>query len=556
MTELPANLFEQQFFRFLERKGDKVDGTSRALLSRVVSAAINQHSCIDVTDVPVADVEAISRLNCLGEPGESKPFTLFDNKLYLSRYFEYERAVAALIIERNQPLYEHDEEIPETLGSQLTDLFGADENNRQKLAAFIAITRKLAIITGGPGTGKTSTVAKILDILHNDNPALIVRLAAPTGKASMRLADSLSTWAEDKRVEPQVQTIHRLLGMRRDGRSYRHDADNPIRADVLIIDEASMIDLMMMHRILRALQDHTRLILLGDPNQLPSVDTGNVLADLCAGESGYPDGFAQLAEPFVGALPVTDSTNSLSEAICRLDKTWRFEPGSSIAILAARAQSGSVPDSFDDTVRFEAPYQGDQESLLPYFDEYIDRIPEGDIGRLSKSFERTRILCSRRGGTSGVLQVNRDIETGLELLGLKQRDSDFYPGRPVIVMQNDYNLGLYNGDIGICRLLDQSGQYEVVFPNGDRIFASRLPEHETCFAMTIHKSQGSEFDHVVVLLSDETSDEARELINRELLYTAITRSRQRLTMHTSQATLEYGLSRSARRVSGMQAFLR
>ena len=190
MTELPANLFEQQLFRFLQRKGQSIDESTRGLLSSVIDAAVNQHSCIDVSDKSSDDLEALKQLDCLGEPGEAKPFLLFNNKLYLSRYFEDERQVAMQITDKNRPL---NDTVPASLKDQLDKQFGIEPSNRQKLAAYIAVTRQLAIITGGPGTGKTSTVARILDILLEDNPDLVVRLAA--GKTDRHLADqSRRSW--------------------------------------------------------------------------------------------------------------------------------------------------------------------------------------------------------------------------------------------------------------------------------------------------------------------------------------------------------------------------
>ena len=557
VAELHGALFEHHFLRLISSKTGQIAPGARRLMAQLVTATVNQHSCLDLTRVDPALVQQLRAEASVGGPEDEKPFVLSHNKLYLSRFYHYESEVAALIHARNEAL-----DIPDAnlLAQKLEQHFGATEHNRQKLAAFLAIARKLAIITGGPGTGKTSTVVKILDILLEESPDLAIKLVAPTGKAAMRLSESINEWADSRGKKFQVQTLHRLLGMRKDGRTWRHGPQDQVKVDLLIVDEASMIDLTMMHRLLGALPDHTRLILLGDPNQLPSVDTGNVLADLCAGETGFSDTFSELAANFVGEVQTIKRPHHLTDAVCELDKSYRFDPDSGIAKLSKAVQSGQSETSLiDNSVVFKS---GEREplilDLIVYWKDYIDLLAGKKFNPelLISTFEQTRILCSRRGGDAGVKAINQNIESALETKGIKSPDNEFYAGRPILITQNDYNLGLFNGDIGICTPIENSDQFIVSFPGvTEPLLASRLPKHESCFAMTVHKAQGSEFDQVILALSEEASDDASSLLTRELLYTAITRAKKSIIIHCNPQVWERAVTQSSRRVSGMTQFL-
>jgi len=548
-----ANGFEQHFLRLIASRSGQLPVNLRSLIQKLIQSSINQHSCVDLTDESEETLNLLKDHPAFGDPSAQTPFVVSEGRLYLRRYYRFEIEVAAMVTARNVALPIPD---PDVLSTKLAEHFGTEPGNRQKLAALLAISRKLAIVTGGPGTGKTSTVVKMLDILLEETPDCHIRLAAPTGKAAMRLGDSIREWADEKNLVLEVQTLHRLLGIRRDGRTWRHGPDNPVSADLLIVDEASMIDLPMMHRLLTALQDNTRLILLGDPDQLPSVDTGNVLADLCAGDSGFSEEFARFAELFVGEVPATAQQHRLTDAVCRLEKSYRFDEDSAIGklALAIRRAETNIDDS-DNSVTWVTEANPDQ--LLEYWQDYLALLDAGDtpVEKLLETFEQARILCSRRGGDWGVSRLNESLENILETRGLKEADKAFYPGRPVLVTRNDYNLGVFNGDIGICTPIND-GDYIVHFPGKEAgILASRLPEHETCFAMTVHKAQGSEFDHVMLVLGSESTEEASSLMTRELIYTAVTRAKQSISIYTSEDTWRQALARRSGRVSGMTHFL-
>jgi exodeoxyribonuclease V alpha subunit len=565
VAEAASAQFESHFLRMVSRQTGALEPDVRQVLRQLLQATITQHSCLPVASLDPTLIQKLRDHPIVGTELIKKPIILHHDKLYLAKFFEVEKEVAERISAKNhaQPVADI-----QRLAVQLDARFGDEPGNQQKLAALLATTRNLAIITGGPGTGKTSTVVKILSILLENQPGLEIRLAAPTGKAAMRLAESLrsSDFAQgnggSQMKDMDVVTLHRLLGMRRDGRSWRHGEDNPIQAEVLVVDEASMIDLFMMHRLLRALHPDTRLILLGDPNQLPSVETGNVLADLCAGNSagdgGFSPAFSTMAEPIVGPVTTSQSTHNLTDSLCELKKSYRFEPDSGIGQLASQIQQGEsrLQASSDGSVQMELDPEMTGSSFLAYWKHYTQLLSEGETNDLVllHAFDETRVLCSHRAGADGVISVNSMIEATLEQLQLKKKDEAFYPGRPILITHNDYNLGLFNGDIGVCVPHTQPDQYLVVFPGG-KYLASRLPEHETCFAMTVHKSQGSEFEQVVLLLSDEATEDAENLITKELLYTAVTRAKKSITLLSSESRWQSAVNRSSARVSGMASFL-
>ena len=416
----------------------------------------------------------------------------------------------------------------------------------------------MTIITGGPGTGKTTTVVKILGALRDaegDTP-LTIRLAAPTGKAAMRLEDA--TRRASPPVDVDVRTLHRLLGMRADGRSYRHDASNPLDVDVLIVDEVSMVDLSMMYRLLSALPDEARLVLLGDPNQLPSVEAGNILGDICKYPAGYTRAFRATVRQITGFDPPgAPPAHLLADAVCHLEKNYRFSPDRSIANLARQIREGdNVVPHDDDELKFCGLAEFETRHLETIYADYLGALTRReDVQSLLRAFEQVRILTPIRDGDFGVVAINERLEAMLEQRGMIDREQRYYHGRPVLIMRNDYNLKLFNGDTGICIHMPADPEPTVVFRDAAgetrSYLASRLPPHETCFAMTVHKSQGSEFDHVVLVLPQVSSDSTEQIMTRELVYTAITRAKTKVTVYFDGDTLDTCLQRRSARLSGL-----
>lgn len=447
--------------------------------------------------------------------------------------------------------------------------------NGQKLAAATAAARPFAVISGGPGTGKTTTVAKLLAILVETGlqagKAPAIRLVAPTGKAAARLTESIGSalqaldlppeWVEA--IPTEAGTLHRLLGVIPGRSQFRHHAGNPLHLDLLVVDEASMVDLPMMARLLDALPIHARLILLGDKDQLASVEAGAVLGDICSFiEQGISPAQADWLSRQTGyRLQGSPAGAPVRDSLCLLAKSWRFDQHSGIGQLARACNSGDATAvesvwgmGFADISLH--PWAGEAYDALiaqgvAGYGSYLKAARAGEApAAVFKAFNSFQILCALRDGPFGVLGLNERLELALSRAGLIARDGDWYAGRPVMVVRNDHGVGLYNGDMGLC-LPDETGRLKVWFEQPDgtlrALLPSRLPPHETVYAMTIHKSQGSEFAHTVLVLPDSPSP----LLTRELVYTGITRAKARLDLYGDRALLAQAVRKKTERYSGL-----
>lgn len=576
---------DSDFCELMRKYSPEMSSEVSNLIADLSYALSQQHSCIDLKKGDSSLIDELRTLAIVGDGETPTPLVMRGHKLYLHRYYQYEKLIAHSLRSRNKIIARNNIvsanntlDINPELTTQLIEYFGEPGRtvDWQQIAALQALTRQLTIITGGPGTGKTSTVVKILAILlgQENSDGFIIKLAAPTGKAAMRLAESIHQFLPQlpeeirSKIPSEVLTIHRLLGMRGNGRSFRHNRDNPIVADLLIVDEISMVDLTLMYRLLDALPPQTRLLLLGDPEQLPSVEAGNVLADLCHGEPGYSAEFAIRVKEHLGVdIPVRSQPHPLVDAMCHFEKSYRFSHDRGIGQLANKIRSGEthLTSSEDDEVRtFDLDSLAGthrRREITSYYFEYemLIQDPEIDPLALLTSFEQTRILCPVRDGDLGIESLNGEIECYLEEKGLKSVGQQFYHGRPIIITRNDYNLGLFNGDIGICIFDASNDQIKTAFldsTGGVKLYlASRLPPHETCFAMTVHKSQGSEFDHVTLILPRPVSDATEQLLTRELVYTAITRARHSIAIYADEETWSAALTRRVQRMSGISSFL-
>lgn len=466
--------------------------------------------------------------------------------------------------------------------------------NWQKVAAAVALTRRFAVISGGPGTGKTTTVTKLLAALITQakqaGDAPVIKLVAPTGKAAARLTESIGKAVAELPVEPALKeqiptdasTLHRLLGAVPNSVEFRHNQHNPLHLDILVVDEASMVDLPMMYKLVDALPKHARLILLGDKDQLASVEAGAVLGDICSFyQQGYSAPHAGVIAQLTGYQTLAQSSNTtatIADSLCMLQKSYRFDARSGIGQLAKAINSGSMQKvdwvwqrDFEDIARF--PIDGQHysqmiQTLAQEYSHYLKRIgqvvvdpnteqPETTHQRAKDAlqlFAKCRLLCAVREGDFGISGLNQRIERALNARKMIQvQDEIWYHGRPVMVVRNDHALGLYNGDIGLC-LRDNSDGVErlkVFFelPDGSvkAVLPSRVPEHETAYAMTIHKSQGSEFEHTLMILPPEFTP----ILTRELIYTGITRAKQKLSLYVDDRVLARGVKIRTERASGL-----
>ena len=484
--------------------------------------------------------------------------------------------------------------------------------NWQKIAAAVALTRRFAVISGGPGTGKTTTVTKLLAALisqaEQSGKTPVIRLVAPTGKAAARLTESIGQAIEalavsldlKAQIPTQASTIHRLLGALPNSAEFRHNKTNPLHLDILVIDEASMVDLSMMYKIVNAMPDHARLILLGDKDQLASVEAGSVLGDICSFQSvGYSDAQIKLLQDLthyqhivaenqssVGGSDIANGHNmrghNIGDSLCMLQKSYRFDARSGIGQLAKAINSGRAPQvehvfaqGFSDIESYTLNsdnYTHMLKTLVKEYGVYLHSIDGPRVGVVDTmddqmkraqlaltQFAQCRLLCAIREGDFGVKGLNQRIEKALTSQRIiKPHDEVWYHGRPVMVTQNDHGLGLYNGDIGICMVdcSDESRRLKVFFelPDGSvkSVLPSRVPSHETAYAMTIHKSQGSEFALTLMILPPDYSP----VLTRELIYTGITRAKNRLVLFANMAVLKRGIRVKTERASGLVDRLR
>ena len=495
------------------------------------------------------------------------------DRLYLHRDFDHERQLAQRLVRAAAAA---PTEVDAAVRQQLDALFepGDGQTDWQKLAAALALRRRLVVISGGPGTGKTTTVVNLLACLLAQQPEARIALAAPTGKAAARMSEALRQRAAHlpqairERLPLQATTVHRLLGAHPGG--FKHDAAHPLAIDVLVIDEASMLDLALARRLLDAVPDHARLVLLGDKDQLAAVESGAVFAELSADPTLGAECITALAAlcglPVEAIVPTAPAEpGPLPDTVVWLTRNFRFSADSGIARAAEHIRHGragelldQLRDPQDASLQWlddggAAPSAATLQSLLdgyrPYFDA-LRRDPR-DVAAISRAFEQFRVLCAVREGPRGVIAINQWLS---EQARDRPSASAWYAGRPVMVLRNDPLLKLFNGDIGIT-LPGADGEPVVFFADpagGFRALpALRLPAHETAFAMTVHKAQGSEFDSLMVLLPAQRN----RVLTRELLYTALTRARQRVLLAADAAVVAAAVLARTERQSGLRSRL-
>ena len=522
------------------------------------------------------------------------PLILDEGSLYLQRYYEYEQGLSNEIQSR---LLESPLEIL-AFSEPVQSLFpvspSSAEINWQAAAVCLALKNKFSVISGGPGTGKTTTVIRLLALMIQRyaleyDRAPIIKLAAPTGKAAMRLTESITNAKAQLEVNDDVkqlipqkaETLHRLLQRNTRG-EFKFNEFNPMHLDVLIVDEASMVDLPLMAKLMKAVPEHGQIVLLGDKDQLASVEAGSVLADICDNEveHGYSPALIKSLQSMIGG----DYTNVIEEHgalirnhICELRKSYRFDENSGIGFLAKAANAGNYTD-WNNVVygRSENPFPDldirklDDSAYATTMDEASNIIVDNlaaihqqgvsDDAALDihENYGRFQILCALKDGPLGVKGINEEVEKRLKSKGYLSDVSKWYSGKPIIILENDYGLNLYNGDIGIVlpsRDINGDVRLKACFIAADKkvrwIQPSRLPKHDTVYAMTVHKSQGSEFEHCLFILPNYTVP----ILTKELIYTGITRAKKRLTLLLDDNTLKTALKKKVQRASGLGRLL-
>ena len=529
----------------------------------------------------------------VGEPeGMPRPFVrTTGGELYLHRYHRYESRIIGRIremVERGQQqrsgrmaALEAQRDYIRSLGSVAppANASGTDERvDWQLVGALQCLLHDFFILTGGPGTGKTTTLAKILKVLFRIHPEARVRLAAPTGKAAARMKESLAGSVKDdpadlrERINGlEATTIHRMLGDRSGHVQFVHNRDMPLNHDFIVIDEASMVDMPMMAKLLDAIPPDGRLILLGDRDQLASVEAGSLLGDLfqsvpdvnrfVEAHADWLNGFLASADCRIPDEAIIGAPGGfLSDNMVELRFSHRFHQQGEIGMLARsviRADQESLEQRFQQKQEKELRFEFGGDSMLEEFAQgYADFIRENDIRKSLERLNQLRILVAVREGKRGLHEVNARVEKFLQSRQLLRPDGGFYENRPVLVTRNINELGIMNGDVGIVRR--EKGTPKIWFYKDDvkevrSYLPAYIPALETNFAMTIHKSQGSEYDRVMVILPDEPD---HPLLTRELVYTAITRAKKTVFISGSKEVMRNSLLRQVRRNSGVTQRLR
>ena len=570
MREINLSPLDQHFARGMARlDGSNHDQVLYQTTRLVCHVSANGHVCLDLREyagqtvifrylekeeqitLPETSmwISELFKSRLVGQIGAHTPFILDDKyyRFYLRRYWQYEYHLIQFFGEHTStlpiPVHSLDvEHLIKTLFPPESSLGG------QQKAVYSALRNRLSIITGGPGTGKTTTIINIMALLIANEPDICIKLTAPTGKAAARLSESIANGKKRlqenvpqkiwNQISEETFTIHRLLKSKRNSIYFHHDADNRLPIDCLILDEASMVDIALMSKLINALPDHCRLILLGDANQLSSVEAGAVFGDLCTSNN------RQLQDK------VTHLTHSYrfnpEKGIGRLSKLVLMEEGeTAFNCLNSKAESQTIWHSLPDPSLLRSFIQ---KTILPYAKKLLGAETIGQAFQTLKSFA---VLTALRVGRYGSINLNSVVETLLVETGLVPTAAEWYQGKPIMITRNDYGMGLFNGDLGICFSDPEENRLSAYFEKGDgyhKISPTRLPAHESVFALTIHKSQGSEFDEVMLVLPDAATD----ILTKELIYTGITRAKIGLQILGSRHIFIDSVSRTIQRSSGLK----
>jgi exodeoxyribonuclease V alpha subunit len=599
-TPFELSATDHHFADFIAREAGMAPEWFRLAVALASNAVGNGNICLNLADIAGREIQVdgvlrqmvelsvlrqgLAGLPVVGVPGEFRPLVLDgEGRLYLYRYWKYERELVQVILEKAAlPVAEVDET---SLAAGIARLFPGtpgEETDWQKVAALGALWGNFSVISGGPGTGKTSTVVKILALLLEQakGEKLRIALAAPTGKSAARLKESIRVMkagldcSEEVRsqIPEDVTTLHRLLGVRAGSIRFRHTRENRLPFSIVIIDEASMVALPLMAKLAVALADGARVILLGDRDQLASVEAGAALGDICGGGRAEPYSrafqafVARVAGEKLAATAASEAKGFPNDSLTVLKRNYRFSADSGIG-GAARAvnagdgrralellKDGALPDiRWQDAPVPDQLKQALAGRIVAGYSPYLAAATAEEALRL---FDDFRVLTALRQGPYGVTGVNGLVEEILIEKGLIERGNRWYQGRPVMITVNDYNLKLFNGDIGIVLPDPESGGNPRVFfpsPAGGvrKVSPVRLPAHDTVFAMTIHKSQGSEFNRLLMLLPGNDS----EALTRELIYTGLTRAKSAAEIWGDEEVFRSAVSRRVERTSGLREAL-
>jgi exodeoxyribonuclease V alpha subunit len=592
-----ASVFSRRVQAWSQRSGASLESQRRVADAayRVAEALFLGHTCLKLNqdDVSSFSNDGLLESGVVGRESrtDSYPLILDDaNRLYLHRYFDYEQRLAQRLVQASLHLEasEHDDNLKKILQSFFppSPTKDSDTVDWQKCAAALALIKRFVVVSGGPGTGKTTMVVNLLACLITQNYATRIVLAAPTGKAATRMLEALRKRAQNlpeaiRAVLPDTATtVHRLLGFNPRHSGFAHDAAHPLSLDVLVVDEASMLDLSLATHLLEAVPKHARVILLGDKDQLAAVESGAVFAELSSQNGLSPAtsdrlaGILDISPTRLEHLSVQSGKNNLlQDSVVWFTQQHRFSEESAIGRVAHLIREGDemgvmamlkAPSCCElglqwriPSIRSQRPSAEEMERLYEGFKAFWSLVRGAsyqDADLLLQAFDGFRVLCATRRGPWGSEQLSISIEAQARNILLPPEEKGFetawYVGRPVMIVRNDPQLKLFNGDIGIT-LVGPEGELQVCFPSLEdkqrRYAPARLPQYESAYAMTIHKSQGSELDHVAVVFPTTLSP----VLTRELLYTGITRARQSVLIISSEQSLRQAIQTPSQRSSGL-----
>ncbi len=535
IDEKLARGFERALADSLARHWPGAPAFAHEAVARLARAMNEGHSGLALGDSATEDVAALRAWSAVaqGQADGDRPLVIdADHRLFLRRYWRYEHAVVEGVLTLARREFAIDDTVMSPVLATHVDAYQADEAQRD--AIMRALRGGLTVIIGGPGTGKTWTVMRLLAALRAlpEGDGARIAMAAATGKAAQRLNEGLARSNDTSLAAIKATTVHALLGLRRDSLETRYHAGAPLPAEVVVVDEAAMLDLPTMARLLAAIGPRARLILLGDPDQLASVEAGSVLAELRALASETPD-------------------HPVSRAVISLRRAHRFEHDGALAGALDAIRLGDF-EGLSATIEGASGVFDWRRDVSP---RTAREIAQGDViatmragrdlpSRLA-AIAQARVLVAPREGVYGVSAINAAVR---ELRGGRLN------GEPVLITANARALDLANGDVGV--MIERAGERQVAFDRGperiDVLDEHELPEHEAAWAMTVHKAQGSEFEHVGVLLPEP----AHALVTREWLYTAVSRARRRVSVWASVDALRAAIQRQAPRMSGLRSRLR
>lgn len=580
--ELISDL-EKEFVRFLLELEENLPEEVIFAAVACIHAQQNGHLCFDLNNtaewlfedersgIELNEIrlnawkQALVSCSLVSKDGSLQPMVLEDGRLYLHRYWNYEEELASWLrvkSKRSNSIDTVTKEVIQKFVKSGSDLFEIDW---QQVALGLSFLKDLVVISGGPGTGKTHTVINILaahSLVHGEKYR--VALAAPTGKAARRLIESVDTGKdnlpkeilEETNLPESAFTVHKLLGSNATGTHFKFNKENKLPYDLVVIDEASMLDITMWVRLIRALDENTKLVVLGDKDQLASVEAGSILGDICNGDNNFSQAISlELQKLLAVSVPSSESEISLNDCVVFLTRSYRFGEHSGIQKLAKAINESDVEAAMEvlksskyPDVKWIKPTPGEIEKLIYEYavDHHTWYSGKSGEEQLSASHNK-KILCALRRSNQGVEELNRVAEKLIRRKMNMLNSQEWYPGRIVMATRNNSLLKLRNGEIGIYKVKD-AGYIEFENQETNKISTTRLTDYEPAYAITIHKSQGSEYNDIAILLSNEDNP----ILSKEILYTSVTRARENTLVCASESIIRKAIEKNIWRNSGLK----